>query len=492
MDALRIGIIPAYAGSTRSAAAPCAVPQGSSPHTRGAPLPSSRTRRSASDHPRIRGEHTDTLVLRGIARGIIPAYAGSTGSVRTTIPVSMGSSPHTRGALWHVPEPVDNLGIIPAYAGSTASSRTMAASRGDHPRIRGEHTDAGSANEIGKGSSPHTRGAQLRVVAQLHVVGIIPAYAGSTGSVRTTIPVSMGSSPHTRGALWHVPEPVDNLGIIPAYAGSTASSRTMAASRGDHPRIRGEHTDAGSANEIGKGSSPHTRGAQLRVVAQLHVVGIIPAYAGSTSAARRGLAHSRDHPRIRGEHRLADLIDPTCEGIIPAYAGSTLSSLSSMLFSKDHPRIRGEHDDLNPVVVLSCGIIPAYAGSTLKRQSIMPFFLGSSPHTRGAPSCGVACIGTLGDHPRIRGEHIKMDEGKAAQLGIIPAYAGSTRSGRRDAIRSRGSSPHTRGAPRNVTIACATVKDHPRIRGEHLPSQFQDMRGGWIILAYAGSTFKLS
>ena len=95
---LRVGIIPAYAGST----------------------PSGTTRRGTSrDHPRIRGEH-------------FPKSLDET--------AKSGSSPHTRGAR---------------------SARASGwGSVADHPRIRGEHHRLGCAGDFGRGSSPHTRGAR--------------------------------------------------------------------------------------------------------------------------------------------------------------------------------------------------------------------------------------------------------------------------------------------------------------------------------------------
>ena len=96
------------------------------------------------------------------------------------------------------------------------------------------------------------------------------------------------------------------------------------------------------------------------------------------------------------------------------------------IYEGDHPRIRGEH--------------PA---GRLRKIRVR----GSSPHTRGARSgwySGISSIRiipayagsttpTLGevqqrtDHPRIRGEH------SAYKIGTLKAS---------------GSSPHTRGAPR--------------------------------------------
>ena len=92
------GIIPAYAGSTRPMPLSLYQLRGSSPHTRGAPHATSRGRHSAEDHPRIRGEHSMRHVQRCCRVGIIPAYAGSTMiSSQSWVPVP-GSSPHTRGA----------------------------------------------------------------------------------------------------------------------------------------------------------------------------------------------------------------------------------------------------------------------------------------------------------------------------------------------------------------------------------------------------------
>ena len=119
---------------------------GSSPHTRGAhggggavgdgvriiPAYAGSTRRDASpdpsetDHPRIRGEHR----LKR-ARGF----------------VHEGSSPHTRGAPIRPGAVPTGGGIIPAYAGSTCRRSTGPGRRWDHPRIRGEHRRRGPTRQ---------------------------------------------------------------------------------------------------------------------------------------------------------------------------------------------------------------------------------------------------------------------------------------------------------------------------------------------------------
>ena len=77
---------------------PFAGAVGSSPHARRA----RRRRRPAptrsGDHPRIRGEHRGASLVKRVAIGIIPAYAGSTRVSTTPYPDGVESSPHTRGA----------------------------------------------------------------------------------------------------------------------------------------------------------------------------------------------------------------------------------------------------------------------------------------------------------------------------------------------------------------------------------------------------------
>ena len=240
-----------------------------------------------SDHPRIRGEH---------ARVVDPVRRGE------------GSSPHTRGARTTSRTPPRAWRIIPAYAGSTIISSPSGGLTGDHPRIRGEHGFRQSRQRQRAGSSPHTRGALMRLLADEDAVGIIPAYAGSTvnlrgvsftwwdhprirgehAGARAYTPSHPGSSPHTRGAQSSSSPRVRCTGIIPAYAGSTGCSGLGSGLRPDHPRIRGEHEDAKAKLGNMLGSSPHTRGARRDPTAHLRRSGIIPAYAGSTRSPGRG------------------------------------------------------------------------------------------------------------------------------------------------------------------------------------------------------------
>ena len=419
----RYRIIPAYAGSTE-------------------PRPTARG--GDEDHPRIRGEHA--------------ALASQAHSIA-------GSSPHTRGAQTHTSAPTRHTRIIPAYAGSTPRRRLQSRMRADHPRIRGEHNMSSPIGGLMGGSSPHTRGARSVVVGGAGGGRIIPAYAGST-NLSNPRPTITPDHPRIRGEHpGHHVHQDDPDRIIPAYAGSTSALRSSIRVLADHPRIRGEHPVCALDQVFRSGSSPHTRGAQLRREVGSRQVRIIPAYAGSTPSPVTRSGGGGDHPRIRGEHALALLLwrgeagsSPHTRGahgfanllelstgIIPAYAGSTAACAWTTPPTWDHPRIRGEHAQ--------------------EIRADIPQW-GSSPHTRGA-------------HPKaIRRLHHER---------IIPAYAGSTRAGQDDRRRN-ADHPRIRGEHTAVDgkapLLCGSS---PHTRGAHTHASLL-LRAGGIIPAYAGST----
>ena len=195
-----------------------------------------------------------------------------------------------------------------------------------------------------------------------------------------------GSSPHARGAPDLCPR--------------------LSCTRGDHPRMRGEHSAPRGNDGMTLGSSPHARGARI---------------ADQVLASFTG-----DHPRMRGEHEPADRRGHDHDGIIPACAGSTAAGATLTFIrsgssphargarerrlhrppsGRDHPRMRGEH-------------ALGYGGGFS--------ITGSSPHARGARLLSCRSHHSPRDHPRMRGEHGRAAEPHAHLHGIIPACAGST------------------------------------------------------------------
>ena len=172
-----------------------------------------------------------------------------------------------------------------------------------------------------------------------------------------------GSSPHARGTRRGGKESATTPGIIPACAGNTEVAARDCRQPGDHPRMRGEHQHDRHGADVRTGSSPHARGTHGVLRLLCRDFGIIPACAGNTTGGDTDSLKIRDHPRMRGEHRLS----------VPSRARAPGSS----------PHARGTLDGGSPVW-LAAGIIPACAGNT------------NSPTTPHA---------TRGDHPRMRGEH---------------------------------------------------------------------------------------
>ena len=199
--------------------------------------------------------------------------------IQSSLP--QGSSPHVRGALGCSVSSADGFGIIPACAGSTSVACRFSTYRWDHPRMCGEHACTHPIEKMTAGSSPHVRGAQTVQSGTELALGIIPACAGSTGGESAHVryigdhprmcgehreraehhaPI-MGSSPHVRGAPNQFEQSTDYAGIIPACAGSTRRRPRHRPRTRDHPRMCGEHCCVALIVSIPPGSSPHVRGA---------------------------------------------------------------------------------------------------------------------------------------------------------------------------------------------------------------------------------------
>ena len=260
-----------------------------------------RRRRSWKAHPRMRGEH--------------PLWWN-----RMTW--SDGSSPHARGALWSRFQTDMEKRLIPACAGSTQSGGFAQQDDGAHPRMRGEHPDRHAGLDFAGGSSPHARGAPLRVPCPHIARGLIPACAGSTYSSIERIVDAWGSSPHARGAHQVPGHGLVRDGLIPACAGSTRRPQRRSRVRWAHPRMRGEHNSQPSACLTGWGSSPHARGARCGYRPAPPRWRLIPACAGSTSMISSGSTVPSAHPRMRGEHSPV-FVDPvTDQGSSPHARGA--------------------------------------------------------------------------------------------------------------------------------------------------------------------------
>ena len=277
--------------------------------------------------------------------------------------VFLGSSPLTRGKHSRAWCMRTRVGIIPAHAGKTHTACSALADTEDHPRSRGENRAQRARAHQPQGSSPLTRGKPDNVAGLAQRIGIIPAHAGKTFSMRTCGTASrdhprsrgenqgepvgpfaaLGSSPLTRGKQSAPPRPDRRPGIIPAHAGKTCQSPSGSGCARDHPRSRGENIVSVDQPRRGPGSSPLTRGKRYVTVLIPPATGIIPAHAGKTEARGYARGSGEDHPRSRGENIARARAIAQAKGSSPLTRGKPLNG---------------------SIPFITRRIIPAHAGKT--------------------------------------------------------------------------------------------------------------------------------
>ena len=242
-------------------------------------------------------------------------------------------------------------------------------------------------------------------------------------------------------------------------------TRSSTPNRKDHPRIRGEHRVVDQLGDVRGGSSPHTRGALFKTK-------LLP-------------RQPWDHPRIRGEHEIpvrpqarVDGSSPhtrgapgggvraeACRGIIPAYAGSTRCSGTSTRRRSDHPRIRGEHGRRPPALRLLGGSSPHTRGAQTRRWCRYRV-TGIIPAYAGSTAPFLPTEVETTDHPRIRGEHA-VRSGRVGRLRASSPHTRGARSGRWVGEQIGGIIPAYAGSTHRSPPFHYAATDHPRIRGEH-------------------------
>jgi len=414
--------------------------------------------------PRARGTHRDEPRTPGIPR-ITPACAGNT---RTSAPRAARLSDHPRVRGEHTNEKrvaVLHFGITPACAGNTSGLVSNSLYATDHPRVRGEHVQDTPNSAAFTGSPPRARGTPQGPGSGPQPTADHPRVRGEHMTPEEMRHALIGSPPRARGTRIRPASTATGVRITPACAGNTAHDAPHFNARRDHPRVRGEHLslflDAGDPG----GSPPRARGTPRTNSMWIPPSRITPACAGNTEGPLRRHVMTQDHPRVRGEHAhsapalwSARGSPPRARGthgsrrtaltrirITPACAGNTPMPGTASTASADHPRVRGEH----------------LAGGAQEASGE-----GSPPRARGTPGGSSRAAGPGTDHPRVRGEHAVSAGAPGATLGSPPRARGTQR-------------PQVEGAGgRRITPACAgntgrlgerprQRPDHPRVRGEH-------------------------
>ena len=202
-------------------------------------------------------------------------------------------------------------GLIPACAGKTQSVRAGSRDEWAHPRVCGENLSSTQPPQIRLGSSPRVRGKLLLPNDERLFMGLIPACAGKTYSIRldvrsrwahprvcgenrlsVAVGISQqGSSPRVRGKRRSRSALSPRRRLIPACAGKTTRRGDGINKHRAHPRVCGENVMISAAGVIGQGSSPRVRGKRSRRGRSRRIRRLIPACAGKTNSRSLALAH---------------------------------------------------------------------------------------------------------------------------------------------------------------------------------------------------------
>ena len=214
-----------------------------------------------------------------------------------------------------------------------------------------------------------------------------------------------GSSPRTRGTQLRRSPGRARRRFIPAHAGNTICKKFLCAVRAVHPRARGEHSRSDPTNRRSHGSSPRTRGTRKAPPAKRRAKRFIPAHAGNTPPRSTARCGPPVHPRARGEHSI------------------NLSSVGRYLGSS--PRTRGTLVWFQPLA-FARRFIPAHAGNTAI-AAFARLILSVHPRARGEHGAWRrACAVGIGSSPRTRGTR-KSAPIQSRPTRFIPAHAGNTR-----------------------------------------------------------------
>ena len=153
--------------------------------------------------------------------------------------------------------------------------------------MRGEQSSAFISSASLRGSPPLARGTVRSYAGQNAPRGITPACAGN--SLQNKPPACAG-------------------GITPACAGNRHTEDKAYHGIGDHPRLRGEQRVDMPSVFSSWGSPPLARGTGYYHCLRHTQARITPACAGNSRYNHAVAASRRDHPRLRGEQTKKRLV----------------------------------------------------------------------------------------------------------------------------------------------------------------------------------------
>ena len=153
-------------------------------------------------------------------------------------------------------------------------------------------------------------------------------------------------------------------------------------------------------------------------------------------------------------------------GIIPAYAGNTRWRSRHPSQPWDHPRVCGEHLWPSCRCTVLTGSSPRMRGTpVVPPRRASPN--GIIPAYAGNTSTASTCCESMRDHPRVCGEHCFHDCLEVCMTGSSPRMRGTPACADNE-IPWRGIIPAYAGNTWWNVVPVVASRDHPRVCGEHL------------------------
>jgi len=155
-------------------------------------------------------------------------------------------------------------------------------------------------------------------------------------------------------------------------------------------------------------------------------------------------------------------------GITPAYAGNISTLTGNKTGFWDHPRLRGEHSAPPSAGFLKLGSPPPTRG-TFFADKLRTVVGRITPAYAGNISRRLRLGRSIRDHPRLRGEHLADKIFAVGDQGSPPPTRGTSSLLSMGVILS-GITPAYAGNIVRGHEGISNREDHPRLRGEHRSS----------------------
>ena len=182
------------------------------------------------------------------------------------------------------------------------------------------------------------------------------------------------------------------------------------------------------------------------------------------------LAPAGSSPHVRGALSTPEVEFPA-RGIIPACAGSTAPTSCHLRRGRDHPRMCGEHIVQSVTSICAPGSSPHVRGAPTT-QGIVGDTYGIIPACAGSTGRIYAGLQQAGDHPRMCGEHNPSDDSHVDASGSSPHVRGAPPVFR-PPVSTLGIIPACAGSTAGLAERIVCCRDHPRMCGEHKEPEAQ-------------------